>query len=75
MNQFNGIGNLVREVDLKKTQTGKSVASFTLAINRYGDEVGLLRFCSLGTKSRCIGEIYNQRYENRSNWKCAKAQL
>lgn len=34
MNSFNGIGRLTRDVELKKTGTGKSVVNFTVAINR-----------------------------------------
>lgn len=33
------VGRLTRDIDLKKTQSGKSVASFTLAVNRkFGKE-------------------------------------
>ena len=38
MNQFNGIGRLVREADIKETKTGKKFARFTIAINRFNDE-------------------------------------
>ena len=38
MNQFNGIGRLVREADIKETKTGKKFARFTIAINRLNDE-------------------------------------
>lgn len=38
MNQFNGIGRLVREADIKETKTGKKFAKFTVAINRFNDE-------------------------------------
>ena len=34
MNKFFGIGNLTKDVDLRTTQSGKSVASFTIAVNR-----------------------------------------
>ncbi|MDN5613205.1 MAG: single-stranded DNA-binding protein [Staphylococcus equorum] len=38
MNQFNGIGRLVREADIKETKAGKKFAKFTVAINRFNDE-------------------------------------
>lgn len=38
MNQFNGIGRLVREADIKETKAGKKFARFTIAINRFNDE-------------------------------------
>ncbi len=34
MNHFTGIGRLTKDLEIKQTQQGKSVASFTLAINR-----------------------------------------
>ena len=34
MNKFIGIGNLTKDVDLRTTQSGKAVASFTIAVNR-----------------------------------------
>lgn len=39
MNQFNGIGNLTKDPELRKTQSNLSVCSFTIAINEgYGDK-------------------------------------
>lgn len=34
MNTVNIVGNLVRDVNLKRTNTGKSVANFIVAVNR-----------------------------------------
>jgi single-strand DNA-binding protein len=34
MNKFYGIGNLTKDVELRATQSGKAVASFTIAVNR-----------------------------------------
>ena len=34
MNKFNGIGRITNSIELKKTGSGTSVVSFTLAINR-----------------------------------------
>ena len=38
MNQYKGVGHLVREADIKETKTGKKFARFTIAINRFNDE-------------------------------------
>ncbi|MBR6987171.1 MAG: single-stranded DNA-binding protein [Clostridiales bacterium] len=38
MNHFIGIGRLTRNPDVRQTQTGKSVTSFTIAINRRGTD-------------------------------------
>ena len=78
MNQFNGIGNLVRDVELKKTQTGKSVANFTLAINKGRDEVDYLdfvawervaevlaKYTTKGTKIGVTGSVQKRSYENK----------
>lgn len=34
MNKFIGIGNLTKDVDLRTTQSGKAVATLTIAVNR-----------------------------------------
>lgn len=34
MNKLTIIGNLTRDVELRTTQSGKSVANFTVAVNR-----------------------------------------
>ena len=34
MNHFTGIGRLTKDLELKQTQQGKAVGSFTLAVNR-----------------------------------------
>lgn len=82
MNNFNGIGNLVRDVELKKTQTGKSVANFTLAINKGRDEVDYLdfvawervaevlaKYTSKGTKVGVTGSVTTRNYENKEGRK------
>lgn len=40
MNSVNLIGRLCKEVDLRKTQNGKSVVQFTLAVNRIAKTQG-----------------------------------
>lgn len=36
MNKFIGIGRLTKDVDLRTTTSGNSVATFTIAIDRFG---------------------------------------
>lgn len=82
MNNWAGIGNLVREVELKKTNTGKSVANFTIAINGYNDEVDfincvawenqadvLAKYTKKGTKIGLNGRINTRDYENNDGQK------
>ena len=38
MNEFVGLGMLARDPEIRYTQQGKAVASFTLAINRYSKD-------------------------------------
>lgn len=40
MNKFLGIGRLVADVELRSTNSGKSVCAFTVAINRRGKDAG-----------------------------------
>lgn len=40
MNKFIGIGRITKDIELRMTQTGKPVTSFTLAINRLGKQEG-----------------------------------
>lgn len=53
MNQFNGIGRLVREADIKETKSGKKFARFTIAINRFNDETDFVD---------CV--VFNERIVN-----------
>ena len=43
MNQFSGIGHLTKDIQLRETSSGKSVGSFTLAINGYNDNTDFIR--------------------------------
>lgn len=82
MNNWNGIGNLVRDIELKKTGSGKSVCNFTLAINRGKDEVDFLDFVAWertaevlaqytgkGTKIGVTGSVRKRDYENNDGQK------
>ncbi|WP_158263366.1 single-stranded DNA-binding protein [Staphylococcus simulans] len=42
MNHFNGIGRMTRGADVKQTKNGKQFARFTIAINRFNDEVDFI---------------------------------
>ena len=43
MNEFNGIGRLTKDVELRETSSGQTVGSFTLAINGYKDHTDFIR--------------------------------
>jgi len=40
MNKWTGIGRVTKDIELKKTPNGKSVATFTLAVNRRTQDDG-----------------------------------
>ena len=43
MNSVSLIGRLVRDIDIKTTNTGKAVTSFTVAVDRRGDGADFIR--------------------------------
>ncbi|WEV56153.1 single-stranded DNA-binding protein [Ligilactobacillus acidipiscis] len=57
MNEFNGIGRLTKDLDLRYTKSGKAVASFTLAINGFNDHTDFIR---------C--QAWNKTAENLANY-------
>ena len=77
MQKWYGIGNLTNEVNLRKTQSGKSVASFGIAINGYNGVDyftvnvwgNLAESCntylSKGKKVAIVGELHNRSYEDK----------
>ena len=42
MNKFFGIGRISTDLELRQTNSGKSVVKFNLAINRYGEGVDFI---------------------------------
>lgn len=76
MNQVFLVGRLTRDVDLKTTQSGKSVASFSLAVNRSNDEADfvecvawektaelLAQYTGKGSKILAQGSLQGRSYE------------
>lgn len=63
MNNWTGIGNLTRDVDLRYTESGTAVASMTVAIGRGKDRDGK----DLGTDFPQV-TIWGKQAENCSNF-------
>ncbi|HJF23225.1 MAG TPA: single-stranded DNA-binding protein [Mammaliicoccus lentus] len=63
MNQFNGIGRLVREADIKETKAGKKFARFTIAINRFNDETDFVD--CIVFNERVVGVV--EKYTNKGS--------
>lgn len=87
MNSTNLIGNLVNDIEVKKTSTGKSVCDFVLAINdgekadfidcraweKTADIMG--NFLSKGSKVGIVGSIKTDTYENKEGKKVKKTYV
>ena len=61
MNQFNGIGRLVRESDIKETKAGKKFARFTIAINRFNDETDFVDCVVFNERVVSVVEKYTNK--------------
>lgn len=77
MNRITLIGNLTRDVELRTTNSGKNVASFTIAVNRRGKEKvtdyfrinawgamgeNCARYLAKGSKVAVVGEMQARTY-------------
>lgn len=77
MNKVILVGNLTRDVELRETQTGKNVATFSIAVNRpFSDQTDYFnitvwdkqgencaKFLKKGSKVGIVGYLYNRSYE------------
>ena len=78
MNQFTGIGRLTKDVEVRQTSNGKSVGSFTLAVNGFNDNTdfircqvwdkradNLARFTHKGSQIGVTGRISTGSYQDK----------
>lgn len=79
MNNVSIIGRLTKEIEIKKTESGKKVTSFTLAVNRDKDHTDFIpcvawektaelleRYTSKGSRIGAVGQISTRSYETQS---------
>lgn len=81
MNSINLIGNICQDVELKQTNSGKSVVSFNLAVQRpfskdttdfiplviYGQPAEYIsRYANKGTKIAVCGKLTTRNYEDKN---------
>lgn len=81
MNSINLIGNICQDVELKQTNSGKSVVSFNLAVQRpfskdttdfiplviYGQPAEYIsRYASKGSKIAVSGKLTTRNYEDKN---------
>jgi single-strand DNA-binding protein len=77
MNKWQGIGRATKDIELRKTQSGKSVASFTLAVRRDKDNTDwipciawnktaelLSQYVHKGNRIGVSGRIQTRNYES-----------
>jgi len=85
------IGNLVRDIELRFTNTGKEVANFTVAVSRnYGEKKetdfincmawgkiaeNMAKFLSKGSKVAVEGRIQVSSYDNKEGQKVYKTEI
>lgn len=79
MNNVNIIGNITKDIELKQTANGKSVATVSIAVNEgFGDKQtahyfevqvwekqaeNLAQYCGKGSKIAVSGKLIQQRWE------------
>lgn len=79
MNNWNGIGNITKDLELRSTTSGKSVCEFSIAINEgYGDSQittfvnivvwgaqaeNIVKYCSKGSKVGVSGYLRIDKYQ------------
>ena len=84
MNSITLIGNICNDLELKQTQSGKSVLTFNLAVNRpYVKDVTdfipiviwsqtaeyLVKYAKKGTKVAVLGKLTTRTYEDKNGTK------
>lgn len=91
MNRAIIIGNLVRDLELRFTNTGKEVANFTVAVSRnYGEKKetdfinciawgktaeNMAKYLSKGSKVAVEGRIQVSSYDNKEGQKVYKTEI
>lgn len=78
------IGRTTKDIEVRKTQSGKSVVQFTLAVNRRGKDAGadfincvawekaadvLAQYCHKGDRIGIVGRIATRSYDDKNTGK------
>ena len=79
MNVFCFAGNICKDIDLKNTQSGKQVASFSIAINEGKDKTEFVncvawektaeliaQYCKKGDRLSGMGRIQTRKWQDQS---------
>ena len=80
INSVTLIGRSTKDIEIRKTQSGKSVVQFTLAVNRRGKDAGadfincvawektadvLAQYCHKGDRIGIVGRISTRSYDDK----------
>ena len=80
MNSCVLVGRITKDIEIRKTQSGKSVVQFTLAVNRRGKDAGadfincvawektadvLAQYCHKGDRIGIVGRISTRSYDDK----------
>ena len=84
INSVTLIGRSTKDIEIRKTQSGKSVVQFTLAVNRRGKDAGadfincvawektadvLAQYCHKGDRIGIVGRISTRSYDDKTTGK------
>lgn len=80
MNSIQLVGNLTKDIELRETPNGKSVATLSIAVKRpYSEETDFFnitvwdkkaetcaKYLKKGNKVGIVGYVYNRKYEDKN---------
>ena len=88
MNNFNGIGRIATEIEIRYTKDGTAVANFSLAIDNYGDKTSFVEvtcwrklaenvaeYMEKGRQVGVSGELVQDKWENKQGEKRSKIKI
>ena len=88
MNNFNGIGRIANEIEIRYTKDGTAVANFSLALDNYGDKTSFINvtcwrklaenvaeYMEKGRQIGVSGELEQDKWENKQGEKRSKIKI
>ena len=88
MNNFNGIGRIANEIELRYTTEGTAIAEFVIAIDNYGDKTSFINvtcwrklaenvaeYMEKGRQIGVSGELVQDKWENKQGEKRSKIKI
>ena len=88
MNNFNGIGRIATEIEIRYTKDGTAVANFSLALDNYGDKTSFVdvtcwrklaenvaEYMEKGRQIGVSGGLVQDKWENKQGEKRSKIKV